>query len=309
MSIYAVAGATIEAVLQAAETGKVGTYRVSIIDTPTSSYWLNPTTSGIVEVPTGSAVYAWTGTAPATVGAYTVVWDAGTNSQVLAVEDLIITQSGVQPSSPSGADLCTLSDVRQALELPASDTTRDTLIQSLITDLSRAIMREYDREFAPVTASATRRFQVPAGSLYLDLTPYDLRTVSTLTINPEANPGSTLTAVTDFQLMPVTSQQGPYQGIRFSNRLTSLHVSQTAQDYGYTLVDITGAWGFGAVPDDVKRACVIAVQSALRRDLTELAIAGIEEAQMIAPEGPATHAIPGASRRLLAPYRRTAGAF
>lgn len=309
MSIYAVSGATIEAVLQAQETGKAGTYRISILDTPGSSYWLNPTTSGITESPASSSVYAWTGTAPVTVGTYTVVWDAGTSSQVLAIEDLIVSSGGVQPVGPSGSDLCTLADVRLALELPSSDVTRDNLIQALISDLSRAIMREYDREFAPVTASATRRFQVPAGSLFLDLAPYDLRTVSTLTINPEADGGSALTATTDFQLMPVTSAQGPYQGLRFSNRLTSLHVSQTAQDYGYTLVDIAGAWGFGSVPQDVKRACVIAVQSALRRDLTELAIAGIDEPQMISPEGPATHAIPAASRRLLAPYRRTAGAF
>jgi hypothetical protein len=207
-------------------------------------------------------------------------------------------------------DLCTVANVREALELPAADTTRDDLIQSLISDLSRAIMREYDREFAPATASATRRFQVPAGSLYLDLAPYELRTVSSLTINPEADGGGTaLTATTDYQLAPVTSAQGPYQGVRFSNRITSIHVSQTAQDYGYTLVDIAGAWGFASVPEDVKRAAVIAVQSGLRRDLTELAIAGIDEPQSIAPEGPATHSIPAASRRLLAPFRRTAGAF
>jgi hypothetical protein len=205
-------------------------------------------------------------------------------------------------------DLCTLANVREALELPASDTTRDNLIQSLISDLSRAIIREYDREFAPA-ATATRRFQVPAGSLLLDLAPYDLRTVSTLTINPEASGGTALTATTDFQLMPVVTQQGTYESIRFSARLTSLHTSQTAQDYGYTLVDVNGAFGFATVPEDVKRACVIAVQSALRRALTELAIAGIDEPQAIAPEGPATHSIPAASRRLLAPFRRTAGAF
>ncbi len=309
MSIYAVSGATIEAVLLAQETGKVGTYRISILDTPGDSYWLNPTTSGITESPAGSSVYAWTGTAPVTVGTYTVVWDAGTSSQVLAIEDLIVSSGGVQPVGPSGGDLCTLADVRQALELPAADTTRDNLIQSLISDLSRAIMREYDREFAPVTASATRRFEIPAGSLLLDLTPYDLRTVSSLTLNPDIGGGSALTASTDFQLMPVNSAQGTYLGVRFSNRVSSLHSSQTAMDFGYTLCDIAGAWGFGAVPQDVKRACVIAVQSALRRDLTELAIAGIEEAQMISPEGPATHAIPAASRRLLAPYRRTAGVF
>ncbi|MFZ9987485.1 MAG: hypothetical protein ACO3HV_07025, partial [Candidatus Nanopelagicales bacterium] len=134
-------------------------------------------------------------------------------------------------------------------------------------------------------------------------------TVSTLTINPEASGGTALTATTDFQLMPVVTQQGTYESIRFSARLTSLHTSQTAQDYGYTLVDVAGAWGFATVPDEVKRACIIAVQSGLRRDLTELAIAGIEEPQSIAPEGPATHSIPAASRRLLAPFRRTAGAY
>ena len=205
-------------------------------------------------------------------------------------------------------DLCTLANVREALELPTADTTRDNLIQSLISDLSRAIIREYDREFAPA-ATATRRFQVPVGSLYLHLAPYDLRTVTSLTVNPEASGGTALTATTDYQLMPVVIQQGTYEGVRFSSRVTSLHTSQTAQDYGYTLVDINGAWGFSSVPEDVKRACVIAVQSALRRDLTELAIAGIDEPQSIAPEGPATHAIPAASRRLLAPFRRTAGAF
>jgi hypothetical protein len=211
--------------------------------------------------------------------------------------------------APAAVDLCTLADVRQALELPTSDTTRDTLIQSLITDLSRAINREYDREFSPATASATRRFQIPAGSLILDLTPYDLRTVSSLKLNPDIDGGSTLTASTDFQLMPVNSSQGTFLGVRFSNRVSSLHSSQTAMDFGYTLCDIAGAWGFATVPEDVKRACVIAVQAALRRDLTELAIAGIEEPQSIAPEGPTTHAIPGASRRFLAPFRRTAGVF
>jgi hypothetical protein len=211
--------------------------------------------------------------------------------------------------APAAIDLCTLANVREALELPDSDTTRDALIQTLITGMSQAINREYDREFSPATASATRRFQIPAGSLLLDLAPYDLRTVASLKLNPDINGGSTLTASTDFQLTPVNNAQGTYLGVRFSNRVSSLHSSQTAMDFGYTLCDIAGAWGFATVPEDVTRSCVIAVQSALRRDLTELAIAGIEEPQSIAPEGPATHALPAASRRLLAPFRRTAGAF
>jgi len=309
MSIYATGGATIEAVLQSVTSGQAGTYRISIVDTPGGASVLGPTAAGITENPAGSGIYGWSGTAPNTVGQYTIIWDAGTSSSVLAIEDLFVTQSGAQPVVATGINLCTLIDVRQALELPTADVTRDALILSLINDFSRAISREYDREFAPATAAATRRFQIPAGALLLDLAPYDLRTVSSLKLNPDINGGSTLTASTDFQLTPINNAQGTYLGVRFSNRVSSLHSSQTAMDFGYTLCDIAGAWGFPAVPEDVKRACVIAVQSALRRDLTELAIAGIEEPQAISPEGPATHAIPGASRRLLAPYRRTAGVF
>lgn len=306
MSIYAKGGATIEALLQAVTPGQVGTYRVSIVDTPSGATFLAPTTSGIVENPTGSGIYAWSGTAPATVGQYAIIWDAGTSSNVLGVEDLIINEQGAEPIT---GNLCTLLDVRLALELPTSDVTRDDLINSLITSFSRAIMREVDREFAPTTASATRRFRLGNGSLTLDLSPYDLRSASSVTLNPESANSTALTATTDYQLIPFQPQDGTYLGIKFASNLTNLHTSDTARDFGYTLVDVAGAWGFPAVPEDVRRACIVAVQSAMRRDLTELAIAGIDEPQAIAPEGPATHAIPAASRRLIAPYRRTGGLY
>ena len=308
MSIYAAPGLTYEASASNFPTGLTGTIGVRVTDgiggTTTSR-----TTSGIAEFPAGSGIYTVTLTAPTSAGQYQVVWDSGGGSPTWATEELVVTSSSPGGSTPSGIDLCTLSDVREALELPASDTTRDALIQTLITGMSQAINREYEREFSPATGSATRRFQIPAGSLILDLTPYDLRTVSSLKLNPDIDGGSTLTASIDFQLTPVVNPQGPYQGVRFSNRVSSLHSSQTAMDFGYTLCDIAGAWGFASVPEDVRRACVIAVQSALRRDLTELAIAGIEEPQSFSPEGPATHALPAASRRLLAPFRRTAGVF
>ena len=309
MSIYAVSGAAIEAVLQSQETGKAGVYRVSILDTPGSTYWLNPTITGIVESPAGSAVYAWSGTAPVATGAYSVVWDAGTTSQVLAVEDLIVSAGGVQPVGPSGGDLCTVADVRQALELPNDDVSRDSLIGTLITDMSKAIISEVDREFAPATASATRRFRLGANSMVLDMSPYDLRVATAVVLNPESPNATTLTATTDYQLTPFQPQNGTYLAIRFAVNQPNLHTSDTARDFGYTLVDVTGSWGFPTVPSDVRRACVIAVTASLRRDLAEFAIAGIDEPQAIAPEGPASYSLPPASRRLLAPYRRTGGAF
>lgn len=210
---------------------------------------------------------------------------------------------------PNSYDLTTLAAVRETLELPAGDTSRDALIGTLIGDMSKAIIREVDREFAPVTASATRRFRLGNNSLTLDLSPYDLRTASSVTLNPESANSTVLTATTDYQLIPFQPQDGTYLGVKFASNLTNLHTSDTARDFGYTLVDIAGAWGFASVPDDVERACIIAVTASLRRDITEFAIAGIDEPQAIAPEGPATHALPPASRRLIAGYRRSGGAF
>jgi hypothetical protein len=57
-------------------------------------------------------------------------------------------------------DLCTLADVRLAMETKTADTQLDLEIAPLITAASRAIMDVTQREFAPPTGSATRRLDV-----------------------------------------------------------------------------------------------------------------------------------------------------
>jgi hypothetical protein len=308
MSIYAAPGASFEASAANFVTGLTGTIGVRVTDGVGATVTAR-TTSGIAEYPAGSGIYTVTLSAPGTAGQYQVVWDSGGSPVSWASEELVVTSSGGTASVPSGFDLCTLADVRQALELPSGDTSRDDLIQTMITQNSRAIINEADREFAPTTASATRRFRLGSHSLTLDLSPYDLRSATSVVLNPESANSTTLTAMTDYQLIPVQPRDGTYLGIRFASNQSNLHTSDTARDFGYTLVDVTGAWGFASVPNDVRRATVIAVTASLRRDITELAIAGIEDAQAIATEGPATHSIPVASRRLIAPYRRNGGAF
>ncbi len=132
MSIYAAPGLTYEASASNFPTGLTGTIGVRVTDgiggTTTSR-----TTSGIAEFPAGSGIYTVTLTAPTSAGQYQVVWDSGGGSPTWATEELVVTSSSPGGSTPSGIDLCTLSDVREALELPASDTTRDALIQTLIS--------------------------------------------------------------------------------------------------------------------------------------------------------------------------------
>lgn len=193
-------------------------------------------------------------------------------------------------------DLCSLADVRAAEEAPSPDTTRDALIQTLITAASDAIMDEVDREFAPATTAATRRFRVDSNAV--SLAPYDLRTVTTLTLNPESSTPTVLAAGTDYELLPVGSPSGTYTSLRLSEY--TVLTTETAFRMGHALIDIAGAWGFSSVPNVVNRACVLTVLSWIRRDISALGLSN-EFEQGVAQ--PAAFGIPYEARRLLAPYR------
>lgn len=90
--LYASPGNPFEATLDSVYTGGATTFRISIIDTPTGDYVLEPTSDGIYEKPVGSGIYAWSGTAPNTTGQYTIYWDDGGDpAEIYAVEDFIVT--------------------------------------------------------------------------------------------------------------------------------------------------------------------------------------------------------------------------
>lgn len=206
-------------------------------------------------------------------------------------------------------DLTTLASVRTRLELPAADTSRDALISAYITSASDAIMREVDREFAPATSSATRRRRVYPdkrvdGSVLVELAPYDLRTVTTMTLDPEESSPRVLTANEDYVLCPVEAPQGVYTYVLLSNRLS--YNSTVLRNFGFCYLDIAGAWGFASVPSDVAEACIDTVVSWVRRDFSgfsEFPADGRE----LAPFPQGTYSIPLAALKKLAPYRRSFG--
>lgn len=93
--LYASPGGPFEATLDSIYTGGITgapTFRISIIDTPTGDYYIEPTSEGIYEKPSGSGIYAWSGTAPNVTGQYTIYWDDGNDPpEIYAVEDFIVT--------------------------------------------------------------------------------------------------------------------------------------------------------------------------------------------------------------------------
>lgn len=208
-----------------------------------------------------------------------------------------------------------MAEVRAELELPTSDTTRDSLTSAVITALSRAIHTYAQREFkTETTGTTTRRFEVPFDSLYLDLAPWDISSADglTVTINPEGTGGGTaVTAISEYQLTP-TQPRDTFMGIRFSPDLGLFHASQTARRFGYTLVDVASShWGFASVPEDVKRAAVISVAANMDRRLDAFSLTSdlIDADAHLAPARASSFAIPTAAMALLGPYRRNVGAF
>lgn len=298
--IYAGPGQSFEATTSGAPTGLVGTIGVRLLDNAGGTT-LARQTSGIIEDPAGSGSYTVTLTAPAAAGQYRVFWDLGTvTPSTTAVEDLVVTSSTPGGAVPLGSDLCTLADVRALLAKPPADTAQNTVVQSLITRASQLICREIDREFAPPsTAGTKRRVEVPGA--IVNLAPWDLQVATLVTLHPESTGPVTLVANQDYVLLPVKAPQGVYTHLKLSPGTTPWF-SQTAQNFGWALLDITGTWGFAAVPDDVVQACALTVVIWMRRDVTVFASSfNLDEAHLERPE-----ALPAAVRAMLTHYRRPA---
>jgi hypothetical protein len=236
--IYALPGATFEAELQWDTTGLVGTLGVRIIDTPAGTTITARTTSGIAEQPAGSALYSVSLTAPTTAGTYNVFWDTGTvTPDTTAAEELVVTSTLPAIVSPTGSDLTTLSAVRSFLQ--KSDTNQDVIISSLITRASAAIQRYCQREFAPTSTGVTRHFEWDGCYPWLDLAPYDLRTITTVQINTDDTP-TTVTS-SQYRLFPYPNPDGVFTALRLDN-LTSIGSPR----FRNSRIGITGDWGFAA---------------------------------------------------------------
>lgn len=218
-------------------------------------------------------------------------------------------------------DLVTVAEVRAELELPGSDTTRDALTQAVITQISRAITTYTGRYWKVenndnAQGGTTRKYRIPVGSYLLDLDPYEINSTASLviTINAErAGGGTELTQGDDFVAMPYgTTNRGTYTTVSISRDVAGLHTGDYARKFGFTEVTVHSAhWGWSAVPDDVKRAAILAVAANMDRRLD--AFGGVQDLVDtdvgIQPLRAPSFALPTATMALLAPYRRHVGAF
>lgn len=210
-------------------------------------------------------------------------------------------------------ELTDLATVRRHLELPASDTSRDALINTLIEQASSVIYRHCGREFKKpspdvdeariIRVDPERRFG-RSGYFFVDLYPFDIRSITSATLHPGTPDEQALVVGTDIVVEPLATATptSPHPHVFLSPSL--LVATGTAfTNFGYADLSITGRYGWDQIPKDVDYATVVTVASWLRRDITEFSLE-MGDARGLAPEAPSTFALPMATVRVLEHYRR-----
>lgn len=190
--------------------------------------------------------------------------------------------------------LCDVPDVRAFLQKPEADTEQDEIIKSLCSAVGPVFANFCEREFEPPDndPELARTFEYRGGG-YLSLAPFDLRELTQVRIDVDED-SPTVLASEEFRL-PAPTREGTATYIRLAPYL--IHSRSRWQQ---RLVEVTGKWGFAAVPADVKQAAIVTVAIWLKRDVSAFTTTfNIDEARIERPE-----ALPGAAARMLFPYKR-----
>lgn len=250
----------------------------------------------------GGVRHDWAALDVDTAGFYLVWWEVTTSGKVKAVQEAVVEFR--EHAAGSTAWLCEIADVRIAMETETVDVALDAVIGQMIPVASELIMQETQRELAPATTSATRDFRV-SGSNVVDLAPYDLRSATTVTLDP-AGAAQVLVANQDYALMPIGG--GKWSVFTDVKLATGLAVT-TATGLDVVTLRVAGAWGFASVPPIAKEACVFTVRSWLRRTYPDGYGAVAEDARGSMPPLMG-YAIPLAAKSMLRPlYRNIIGVF
>jgi hypothetical protein len=160
------------------------------------------------------------------------------------------------------------------------------------------IDRYCGREFFQVTEART--FATPDDIYTLSFGSFnDLVSVTTLKTDPTGGGTySTTIAATSFQLLPYNAPQAdePYTDLQL---LGGVQWPVPTFNMRQNTVEITGVWGWPAVPLDVKQACRIIVAEISKMQESPLGVAGFGEYGVMR----VSKTMPPRAMQLLAPYR------
>lgn len=147
--------------------------------------------------------------------------------------------------------LITLEEARLYVLRDAADSTRDELLIDAINEVSAAIWEHCEREFLP-TATADARVFAYDGSGVLDLRPFDLRELDSITMYTDLDVALQVVLDTaDYRLEP---RGGSLAGTYLRVRVPCPTVAEASPGFRWQ-VTVEGDWGMSVVPGAVKLAC------------------------------------------------------
>jgi len=166
---------------------------------------------------------------------------------------------------------CTLAEVKSALRI--TDSTDDSLLEKAIEGASRRIDGYTGRFFYQQSATISMYTR----DIYTVQLQNDLVSVTTLKTddNGDGSFENTWTVNTDYQLQPLNTvlQSRPYNRVVAVGGKTFPIMIQP----DLPGVQINGVWGWSAVPNDVREACVLLSMRGFARYNAALGVVGFAD--------------------------------
>jgi hypothetical protein len=204
------------------------------------------------------------------------------------------------------ADLITLSELKERLNIPAGDTQDDGAYTQAIGSASEAITNYVARDFTAPIETETRTYEYD-GSGILDVD--DASAVTALSwsqygqsvpllaeqwrAQPYSGP-----VYTWIELPPRALTGSPEMGFRYN-------LDRIAAERGlphYPLVNVTGTFGWTRIPEDVQQAVLWTIVAF--KDSRSPYVSEAIEGYSRSTAGAQPEAIPQRAKELLEPYRR-----
>lgn len=148
--------------------------------------------------------------------------------------------------------LCSYQDVLD--QLGVADYPQPGRVESLINSASWQII-SYAGEFKPLSSATVRTFTLGPGG-YVDFAGTGALTITQVRANTEGTSPTTL-AATDYQTLPADG--GGYRALQLVSNYSAARAPLTG------LVEVTGTWGWSAVPPPVSELCAWQVKEWIRR--------------------------------------------
>ncbi len=268
--------------------------------------------------PTSSATGIWTYTIPAGTNNESGLWTyafTGTGAVAAVEQATFVVERDLTATSPlSTRALVNLLEAREYVLGDRLNNSQDYKLARRVNAMSEAVYAYTNREWLPVSTATSHSFYCNGRMRLVNFGEYDLVTATTITAFTDHPTGQQTVLVApstsvegDYRLGPVGGMKpaGTFKWLELSDWWTAVW-PVTFQGFQVT---VTGTWGIGTVPEDVKEAVLIAVENSFEnpergatRAVGPLTYSEPVEAFEDTGDSP-WRALPSASRALLYDYR------